>query len=348
MCGQRFVSVVGRPRRVLNVAIVAVLGVALGVAGYLGLQVATAPSPRPAAGWSLLAEMPDARGETAAAVADGRLYVIGGLAGIAVEASAAVSVYDAAADRWQSGPALPEARHHAAAASLGGAVYVTGGAASAVDWSARTSMWVLRPGAAAWQELAPMPVARLGHRMVVVEGVVYVVGGAGGPAAGVPDGAVLAYDPASDAWTVGAAMAFSRDHLAVVVAGTEIWAIGGRAGGINHPLVDIYDPATNTWRSGPPLPEAVSGAAEGIVDGVVYLSGGEDPGRGLIVDRHWQLDTTAGPGATWRALAPPPLTVHGAPGVVLEGRFVIVSGSARPGGQSNTAWTGATQVLLAS
>ena len=81
---------------------------------------------------------------------------------------------------------------------------------------------------------------------------------------------------------------------------------------------------------GPTCPSPVSGAAEGAVDGVILLSGGEDPGAGLIIDRHWSLDTNAGAGATWLALAPPPLTVHGAPGVILDGRFIIAGGSPRP------------------
>jgi hypothetical protein len=63
------------------------------------------------------------------------------------------------------------------------------------------------------------------------------------------------------------------------------------------------------------------------------------------VDRHWSL-LTSDDLPQWRSLAPPPLTVHGAPGVVLDGRFVIAGGAARAGGQSNTAWSGLTQVLL--
>jgi N-acetylneuraminic acid mutarotase len=291
--------------------------------------------------------MPGARGETAAAVTDGRLYVIGGLAGVAAQATADVSVYDHGANAWSAGPPLPAARHHAAATAVGGSVYLTGGAASATDWGPTDTAWVLRPGESTWDAVAPMPGSRLGHRIVSLGSRLYVIGGVGRDAAS-SRGTVLTYDPAADAWSEGAALPVSRDHLAVVVVGDEIWAVGGRAGGINHARVDIYDPAADTWRDGPPLPEATSGAAEGVVDGVILLSGGEDPGAGRIVDRHWRLDTTLGPAATWETLSPPPWTVHGAPGVVLGGRFVVVSGSLRPGGQSSTAWTGATQALVAA
>ena len=341
-----------RPR-VIRFAVVFILGVVVGTAAYLAFRVGTAPGPRPADGWALLDEMPTARGETAAAVADGRLYVIGGMTGLDFAASTEVSVYDHSTEAWASSPALPEARHHAAAAGLDGKVYASGGADPAGSRS--PVLWVLAPGEPAWEELAPMPEGRFGHRMVALGGRLYVVGGLAGERGepgrappGLVDGSVLIYDPVGDSWSAGAPMPLSRDHLAVVVVGDEIWAIGGRAGGANHARVDIYDPVGDSWRAGPPLPEPTSGAAEGIVNGVIYVSGGEDPGRGLIIDRHWQLNTNGMTDATtaaWAPLAMPPLAVHGAPGETLDGHFVIVSGSTRPGGQSNTAWTGALQQL---
>jgi Kelch motif len=333
-------------RRLLNLAIVAVLGVAIGVGGYLAYLWVMAPAPRAAAGWTLLTEMPEPRGETAAAVAGDRLFVVGGMAGVLATASVTVSAYDLAAGSWAAGPPLPETRHHLAAVGHDGAVYVSGGAAAVTDGTPRAEAWVLDAGTTAWRAIAPMPGGRFGHRMVALEGLVWAVGGLPGPgtAAGEPV-PTLAYDPATEAWQEQAPLPLNRDHLAVVVIDGEIWALGGRAGGTNHERVDIYDPTTDTWRDGPPLPEAVSGASEGAVGSVILLSGGEDPGAGRMVDRHWWLDVADGDAASWRDLPPPPLTVHGAPGAVLGGRFIVVSGSPRPGGQSSTAWTGATQAL---
>ena len=332
-------------RRVLNLALVAALGIVLGVGGYFAYQRMTAPGPRSAPAWALLAEMPNPRGETAMAVAGGLVYVAGGYIGLGFETTGIVSVYDSAADQWQDGPALPQPRNHAAAIELDGTIYVSGGASP--QGGATETVWALAPGAVAWTELPSMRGQRSGHRMAALGGRVYVVGGVGAPADGPGAvGRVLIYDVATQAWSDGAPMPLGRDHLAVVVVGDEIWAIGGRAGGQNHAMVDIYDPSTDAWRAGPPLPEGTSGAAEAIVDGVIYVSGGEDPARGEIVDRHWRLDTSLGDAATWARLAPPPLAVHGVPGVELDGQFTIIAGSTRPGGESSTAWTGATQVLV--
>jgi N-acetylneuraminic acid mutarotase len=340
-------------RRGARLAVAVILGLALGGAGFLALQILTAPGARDVDGWTLRAKMPNARGETAGAVADGRLYVIGGMTGLDFAASAEVSVFDHSTAAWDTAPFLPEARHHAAAVGLEGFVYVTGGVDPAGSRSA--TLWVLGPGDASWRALEPMPEGRIGHRMVALDGRVYVVGGVAGARtdsasepAGLVDGSVLIYDPAGDLWSGGAPMPLSRDHLAVVVVEGEIWAIGGRASGVNHSRVDIYDPVADAWRAGPPLPEPTSGAAEGVVEGIIVISGGEDPVRGAIVDRHWRLDAGAMTDLAtpqWLPLPIPPLAVHGALGATLDGRFVIVSGSTRPGGQSNTAWTGALQEL---
>jgi len=153
-------------------------------------------------------------------------------------------------------------------------------------------------------------------------------------------GAVLVYDPPTDRWATGAPIPASRDHLAAVVIGREIWAIGGRSGGGIHTRVDIYDTTSDSWREGPPLPAPTSGAAEGAVDGVILISGGEDPGgAGGMIDRHWMLDTRLGPTAAWEPLSPPPLAVHGAHGAALDGRFVIVGGALRQGSFSRFSWT---------
>jgi N-acetylneuraminic acid mutarotase len=324
--------------RLLRFLVVVVLGFAIGVAGYIGGIVLTNPVPRDAVGWTLLAPLPSGRGETAAAVADGRLYVIGGMTGLSGQATAEVSVYDPGANSWAAAPALPTARHHAAAAALDGIVYVSGGGPSADDWTPQPMLWSLASAAEAWRPLAPMPEGRLGHRMVAVEGHLYVVGGIGSR------GDVLIYDPETDAWTKGAAMPASRDHLAAVVANREIWTIGGRSGGQIHSRVDIYDTVTDAWHDGPPLPEATSGAAEAVIGGVILISGGEDPrGTGSVIDRHWMLDTRLGQAAAWEPLSPPPLPVHGAHGAALDGRFVIVGGAVRQGAFSRLSWTIAAQ-----
>lgn len=336
-------TVRSRQGRVRNLAFVAVLGVAIGALAYVGYLRVTAPGPRAAPGWTLFPEMPNARGETASAVLDGKVYVAGGYTGLGFETTALVSIYDVASNTWSDGLPLPEPRNHAAAASLDGVLYVSGG--TGPDGQATDNLWALRDDGA-WTELPPMPGPRSAHRIAALGGRLYVVGGVGGLLSGAGAfGRVLVFDPTTSSWLELAGMPLNRDHIALVVAGEQIWVIGGRVNAQSFTYVDVFDPPTDTWFGGPRLPEATSGAAEALVDGVIYISGGEDPARGEIIDRHWRLDTSLGDAATWELLAPPPLAVHGVPGVALEGRFAIIGGSTRPGSESSTAWTGAMQVL---
>jgi hypothetical protein len=324
-------------QRVVRQVLVVLLGIVIGVVAYVAYLIVTTPRPRDAVGWTFLAPLPSGRGETAAAVVDGRLYVIGGLTGLGGEATAEVAIYDPGTNAWEAAAPLPAARDHAAAAGLDGIVYVSGGGSGGTR---QATLWALDSLTGVWQELPPMPETRFGHRMVAVGSRVYVVGGVG------PTSEVLIYDPATDTWTTGAPMPEQqRNHVAAVAIEQEIWVIGGRSSGGNHNRVDIYDTETDSWRAGPPLPEPTSGATEAAIDGVIFVSGGEDPsGSGGVIDRHWQLDTQD-LAAGWLPLSPPPLAVHGAHGAALDGRFLIVGGALRQGAFSRLSWTISAQAF---
>ncbi len=310
----------------------------------------TAPEPRQVEGWFLGPPLPTARGELATAVAHSepcpeppcpeveRLYVLGGLAGLA-SAQDRVSSYDPVTRRWSTAPPLPAPRHHLGAVGLDQTIYVSGGTAdTSQPWTPEDNFWRLGVGADRWESLPSMPEGRWGHRLVAYGGRLYVIGGQG------PSSRVLIYSPA-EGWTTGAEMPVPRHHLSVVGTNGRIWAIGGR-----HPhslsRVDIYDPAMDRWEPGPELPAPTSGAAEGVVDGVILVFGGEEASllRGGVFDRHWMLDTrAAAPG--WQPAPPPPLAVHGADGAVFQGTMVIAGGASRHGALSVTSWTDAVQWL---
>jgi hypothetical protein len=311
---------------------------------------ATAPGPREADGWRTLAPLPEPRGELATAVAHAspcpvapcpeaeRLYVLGGLSGLG-RIRDDVSIYDPTGGAWSAGPPLPRPRHHLGAAGLGQAIYAGGGASHmARPWTPERDFWRLEVGAGEWELLEPMPEPRWGHRLVAHDGRLFVVGGAG------PTSRVLIYAPA-EGWRAGAEMPVPRDHLSAVAVEGRIWAIGGR---VPESLarVDIYDPATDTWTAGPALPAPTSGAAEGVVDGVILVYAGEEMKTwgGEVYDRHWMLDSrSADP--RWVPAPPPPLPVHGADGAVFQGTMVIAGGAGRHGALSVTAWTDVVQRL---
>jgi hypothetical protein len=314
----------------------ALIGALAGVVVVAAGLAVTNPGPRPVPGWERVAELPQPRGEVASTAAelDGpALVVAGGYTGLRASTSVAVHAYEPRRGRWRELPDLPEARHHAAAAAIDGDVYVGGGAPSATDRTARPTLWVLRRGEGRWQALAAMPEGREGHRMRAAGGRLYVVGGRGGSSD------ALVYDPSRDAWSRGPALPTPRHHLGVVVRHGRLWALGGRTE--DDTLVDAvhsWRPGEPRWRSEPPLPRPVSGAAEGVVDGTSHLVGGEDPAifGGETIDVHLTLPRGAD---RWAQTGRTPLAVHGAAAGVLGGRLVIAGGARRHGLLSPLAWT---------
>ena len=155
--------------------------------------------------------MPAPVEETGAAVAGGKLYVMGGF-DAAGRSLASVYVFDGSA--WQVGPALPLAVDHPSAASVDGSIYLSGGHSSGRD-SARLT----RLDGGSWTQLAPMRFARGGHALVAAQGRLYAIGG--NTAAGNVAPAEV-FDPAANAWSTLPSLPVPRNHVSGFVIGTNV------------------------------------------------------------------------------------------------------------------------------
>jgi hypothetical protein len=71
-----------------------------------------------------------------------------------------------------------------------------------------------------------------------------------------------------------------RTDLTASVINNEIYLIGGRKYSSTSPyynetsITEIYDPATNTWTTGAPMPAPVYGYASIVLNGKIYILGG--------------------------------------------------------------------------
>jgi hypothetical protein len=84
---------------------------------------------------------------------------------------------------------------------------------------------------------------------------------------------------------------------------------------------DIYDPATNAWTSGPPLPTPRSGGASAFYKGLIVVMGGECTNGRPFNDTEG-FDVAAG---RWRALAPMPIGKHGITAAT-DGKVLYIGG----------------------
>ena len=318
-------SVIGR-RALLGVAALATLLTGCGQATASvpspsppASVVAPSPSPRPTPSPSppqrLEAPLPRPVEETAAAVADGKLYVMGGFdaAGNSLDS---VFVFDGMS--WQSGPALPLRLDHPSAATLDGQIYIAGGHSNGSD-----SAKLFRLDGDHWSPLTSMKFPRGGHALVAAQGHLYAIGG--NTNRGNVD-TVESYDPAANMWTPVVSMPTPRNHLSGFLFGTSICVAGGRSPTTDR--VDCLDPVHDTWSSLPKLPRPTSGGgATAFFGGGAVMLGGQNARETAIVD---QL-THYSPAAGWTTGETMLVPRHGFQLAVFEGRAWACGGATAPG-----------------
>lgn len=275
--------------------------------------VETAP---PSKGFSVGPALPSAWQEHAVVTTSAGLYVLGGFAPLRVAREVPL-LRDGV---WGAAPELPAERHHLMATAIGDEVYALGGM-TGLDFTSQKTAWVLRSGA--WTSLPDLPEARGAGGAAALDGVVYVVGGM---LAGETRAEVFAFD--KGAWRAVAPLKVAREHLAVVAFEGRIFALGGRQGSLSKNLasVEIYDPRTDAWTSGPELPRAAGGCAAAVHAGKLYLLGGEAPDT--VSD---ELDVLDPRTMTWSIAARTPKPRHGLGIGSVGAALVIPGGGIKPG-----------------
>ena len=212
------------------------------------------------------------RRDVAAAMVGTKFFVVGGQS----QTSAIVGTnqsYDPATNTWTTGAVLPAPRYGAAGASIGGKMYVIGGSTST---GAVATVSVFDPSTNRWTNVASLPQPRTYAAAAVLNGEIYV--GGGSDAAGNRSASVWRYSSASG-WRVVTALPGARGRFTLtgVTSGgvSQLWALGGdaAAGGTR---VDVYDPVSQTWSSGPSLPLVRFAHGIASLNDYLYVIGGLD------------------------------------------------------------------------
>nr|QEO74579.1 hypothetical protein [uncultured bacterium] len=299
----------------------------------------------PTAAWEELPPMTGARAEATAATVGSHIYVIGGVMEdflpVVSGTEGRVDVYDIETEEWQPGPPLPLAVNHATAVAVGTKIYVIGGYIGSLLFTPVATTWVLDTSVPldeqAWAPFVPLPAARAAHAAVTDGQTIWVFGGIGEPGAisiGVPEAfherTVLALDLEADvpAWQVLGLFPDVRDHLVGAYHDGKVYAIGGRD--LQVQLItgrmDVLDVATGTWSVGPSLPTARGGAGAAVINGSIYVVGGETTTHAFADAEAY--DTALG---TWSVLPPMPGPRHGVGVVAVDGSLYVEGGGPAPG-----------------
>jgi N-acetylneuraminic acid mutarotase len=291
--------------------------------------------------WHEGAPMTTARAFAGGALLGDDLYVIGG--GSTSGPRSLTEVYDTVGDIWRAGAALPSGLEQFGIAALGDKIYVAGGYETAGPDADTTetqsaSLWIFDSALGAWVRGPSMPAPRVGVNLAVVGGKIYAIGGSGPNAA-----QIFVYDPQSNHWTTSkSSLPAPRTDSAIAVVSGSVYVIGGSVGQVATARVDIFDPATGAWRSGPSLPAARSGHVAAVLDGKIHVTGGQSISPPRTYPDHFVLK----PGGSWSKAASLPTPRHGMVAAVAHDKLFIVGGS--PGAGVYTVFTSSDVVDIYS
>lgn len=278
------------------------------------------------AGWITLPPNVEPRQEIAAAAAQSKVYMIGGIRGGPVASSSAtVEVFDPLTNRWSFAAPLPEPLHHSAAVTFENQIYVFGGYRT-IFFDSTDAAYRFNPITNVWLPIARMPQTRAAHAAALIGERIYVVGGTAPLTA-----ATWAYLPREDRWEILAPMPTPREHLAAAAINEKLYVAGGRVGGqLSLRDLEEYDPSSNTWRRRASLPTGRSGIAAATLNGRIYVFGGE--GNGASPSGTYEQNESYDPGTDgWRTETPMPTPRHGIAAAVIGPVIYLPGGATEQG-----------------
>ncbi len=251
---------------------------------------------------------------------------------------------------WTEVAPLPDARTEVSVTTDGRRILLFGGfgpPSASGDGEGPTSPRALRaydPAEDAWTALDSIPEGLNHSRGTVLDGKLYVVGGYR-EATFTPTGAVRIYDLETGQWSEGASMPTPRGALAVAVVDGRIHTFGGTvAEGSESPegegvevasdgsvnVHEVYDPASDTWSSAPPMPTPRNHHAAVTLGSRVHVVAGRAEGD-YRLRVHEIYDPASG---TWSDGPPIPTGRSGIGIADLDGKAYVFGGEDIDGGRT--------------
>jgi N-acetylneuraminic acid mutarotase len=205
------------------------------------------------------------------AVANGKIYVIGGQTDTGTAFVNTVQEFDPVTTNWSFRTVMPTSRSAGAAAVVGDLIYVAGGRPPRGNDFA-----VYNVTNNTWQTLPALPTQRNHIAACAIDGRIYVVGGRLNAGFTSPMTNILeVFDPATTNWSTAAPMPTVRGGINGIAAEGCFFVFGGEGPGGVFDEMEMYVPAENRWYQSESLPIAVHGVTgSAYANGWIHLPGG--------------------------------------------------------------------------
>jgi N-acetylneuraminic acid mutarotase len=220
--------------------------------------------------WAAKKPMPTPRFGFGIVACQNKIYVIGGNNGSSgyVNYLSTNEVYDPSTDSWETKKPMPTGRYELDANVIDGKIYVVGGVTDNYRSIQTPVNEVYDPATDSWTTKQPAPIAVANYASAVVDKMIYIIGGTSNQI----------YNAENDTWSLGASLPAVTYYAAAgattgVMAPKRIYVIGGGFENTSN-AVHVYDPASDNWTSGTPMPTNRTSLAVGVVNDVIYAMGG--------------------------------------------------------------------------
>jgi N-acetylneuraminic acid mutarotase len=226
--------------------------------------------------WETRVPLPAQTHHAAAAVVDGRLFVVGGYSGGRLSWSPLRTVYeyDEARSSWATRAPLRQARGGLAVVALAGRLHAVGGSGD----STSADHEIYEPMADRWRDGPPMPTGRDHLAAVAFQGKLWAIGGRSS-FMGTQFAAVEIYDPVANSWSTGAPLPVGRGGLAAAALADRVYVFGGEAPLRIFSANEMYEVAGNRWIGKDPMRTPRHGIGAAVVGDRIYVpGGGTEPG----------------------------------------------------------------------
>ena len=288
--------------------------------------------------WEALPDMPIEKWEAATAVIDDKIYLFGGYVQN-VQSSKRSDIFDPRDGSWTRLQDLPSAISHMNAVLDGRTVWYAGGFKDGYRGHAIAEVWNYDIDEDRYTAAPLLPEPRGGGGLALVGGDLHFIGGLKADRdTDASDHWVLDLEAwrrlggGSVRWQSAAPMPTPRNQFSTVTIGGKIYAIGGQfhhdSEQLDQARVDIYDPETDSWTSGPALPKGHSHAEGGtfVHDGRIYMVGGHTTPEGgsKSIDPDILALT---PGGTWELVGRLPVPLSSPVAAIIGGRLYVAGGS---------------------